>query len=100
MSAWRPYDGHIIPAFYERFEKRWGERDGPPFLDPEVHEQPMPRAQWINRTPGGLPSPWSPSGLTTPPSTAPLASSTCRRPGGIFGCSAQGQRRSWNRAGK
>ncbi len=47
MSAWRPYDGHIIPAFYERFEKRWG-RGTAPFLDPEVHEQPMPRAQWIN----------------------------------------------------
>ncbi|WP_024820007.1 hypothetical protein [Arthrobacter sp. 31Y] len=47
MSAWRPYDGHIIPAFYERFEKRWG-RGTAPFLDPEIHEQPMPRAQWIN----------------------------------------------------
>ncbi|MET3902229.1 MULTISPECIES: hypothetical protein [unclassified Paenarthrobacter] len=47
MSAWRPYDGHIIPAFYERFEKRWG-RGTAPFLDPEVHEQPLPRAQWIN----------------------------------------------------
>ncbi|GAA2857808.1 hypothetical protein [Paenarthrobacter ilicis] len=47
MSAWHPYDGHIIPAFYERFEKRWG-RGTAPFLDPEVLEQPMPRAQWIN----------------------------------------------------
>ncbi|BCW44007.1 hypothetical protein [Arthrobacter sp. StoSoilB5] len=47
MSAWRSYDSHLMPAFYERFEKRWGKGTAP-FLDPEVHEQPMPRAQWIN----------------------------------------------------
>ncbi len=65
MSAWRPYDGHIIPAFYERFEQRWG-RGTAPFLDPEVHEQPLPRAQWINPDTGagvrhvGLKRPASP----------------------------------------
>ncbi len=47
MSAWRPYDSHLMPAFCERFEQRWGKGTAP-FLDPEVHEQPMPRAQWIN----------------------------------------------------
>ncbi|MGO4859537.1 hypothetical protein [Arthrobacter sp. 2MCAF14] len=47
MSAWRPYDNQLMPAFYERFEKRWGKGTAP-FLDPEIHEQPMPRAQWIN----------------------------------------------------
>ncbi|GAA5194153.1 hypothetical protein GCM10023346_20830 [Arthrobacter gyeryongensis] len=47
MSAWRPYDSQLMPAFYERFEKRWGKGTAP-FLDPETHEQPMPRAQWIN----------------------------------------------------
>ncbi|GAA3329283.1 MULTISPECIES: hypothetical protein [Paeniglutamicibacter] len=47
MSAWRRYDSPLLPAFHERFEKRWGEGTAP-FLDPEVHEQPMPRAQWIN----------------------------------------------------
>jgi hypothetical protein len=36
-----------MPAFHERFEKRWGKGTAP-FLDPEVHEQPTPRAQWIN----------------------------------------------------
>ena len=47
MSAWRPYDAHLMPAFYERFEQRWGKGTAP-FLDPEIHEQPLPRAQWIN----------------------------------------------------
>ncbi|MEZ2390369.1 hypothetical protein AB6813_12630 [bacterium RCC_150] len=47
MSAWHPYDYHLMPAFYERFEARWGKGTAP-FLDPEVHEQPLPRAQWIN----------------------------------------------------
>ena len=47
MSAWRPYDSQLLPAFYERFEQRWGKGTAP-FLDPEVHEQPLPRAQWIN----------------------------------------------------
>ncbi|WP_437773679.1 hypothetical protein [Arthrobacter sp. KNU40] len=47
MSAWRPYDNQLMPAFYERFEKRWGKGTAP-FLDPETHEQPTPRAQWIN----------------------------------------------------
>ncbi|WP_332603422.1 hypothetical protein [Arthrobacter sp. S2(2024)] len=47
MSAWRPYDNQLLPAFYERFEKRWGKGTAP-FLDPETHEQPTPRAQWIN----------------------------------------------------
>lgn len=47
MSAWRRYDSLLLPAFHERFEERWGKGTAP-FLDPEVHEQPMPRAQWIN----------------------------------------------------
>lgn len=47
MSAWRRYDSPLLPAFHERFETRWGKGTAP-FLDPEVHEQPMPRAQWIN----------------------------------------------------
>lgn len=47
MSAWRRYDSHLIPAFHERFEERWGEGTAP-FLDPEAHELPLPRAQWIN----------------------------------------------------
>ncbi len=47
MSAWRRYDSPLLPAFHERFEQRWGEGTAP-FLDPELHEQPMPRAQWIN----------------------------------------------------
>ena len=37
----------LLPAFYERFEQRWGKGTAP-FLDPEVHEHPLPRAQWIN----------------------------------------------------
>ncbi|AIY03109.1 hypothetical protein ART_3510 [Arthrobacter sp. PAMC 25486] len=47
MSAWRRYDSLLLPAFHERFEQRWGKGTAP-FLDPELHEQPMPRAQWIN----------------------------------------------------
>ena len=47
MNSWRRYDSHLIPAFYERFEERWGEGTAP-FLDPEAHEQPLPRAQWLN----------------------------------------------------
>ncbi|MET3922451.1 hypothetical protein [Arthrobacter sp. UYEF20] len=47
MSAWHPYDNNILPAFYERFEQRWGKGTAP-FLDPETLEQPLPRAQWIN----------------------------------------------------
>lgn len=47
MSAWRRYDSHLIPAFHERFEKRWGVGTAP-FLDPEAHEEPLPRAQWIH----------------------------------------------------
>ena len=47
MSAWRRYDSCLLPAFHERFEERWG-KGSAPFLDPEVHEQPTPRAQWIN----------------------------------------------------
>lgn len=51
MSAWRRYDSHLIPAFHERFEQRWGEGTAP-FLDPEAHEEPLPRAQWINADTG------------------------------------------------
>ena len=51
MSAWRRYDTPLLPAFHERFEQRWGEGTAP-FLDPELHEQPMPRAQWINADTG------------------------------------------------
>ena len=51
MGDWRRYDSHLIPAFFERFEQRWGEGTAP-FLDPEAHEQPLPRAQWINPTTG------------------------------------------------
>ena len=47
MSTWRRYDTPLLPAFHERFEQSWGEGTAP-FLDPELHEQPMPRAQWIN----------------------------------------------------
>ena len=47
MSAWRRYDSPLLPAFHERFEERWG-KGSAPFLDPEVQDQPMPRAQWIN----------------------------------------------------
>lgn len=47
MSAWRHYDNNLLPAFHERFEERWGKGTAP-FLDPEAHEQPLPRAQWIN----------------------------------------------------
>ncbi|WP_111720433.1 hypothetical protein [Homoserinimonas sp. OAct 916] len=47
MSAWRRYDSPLLPAFHERFEERWGKGTAP-FLDPEVLDQPMPRAQWIN----------------------------------------------------
>lgn len=47
MSAWRRYDSPLLPLFHERFEERWG-KGSAPFLDPEVHEQPLPRAQWIN----------------------------------------------------
>ena len=47
MTAWRRYDTPLLPAFHERFEQRWGKGTAP-FLDPELHEQPMPRAQWIN----------------------------------------------------
>ncbi|GAB16369.1 hypothetical protein ARGLB_118_00330 [Arthrobacter globiformis NBRC 12137] len=51
MSDWRRYDSHLIPAFHERFEQRWGKGTAP-FLDPEAHEEPLPRAQWINPTTG------------------------------------------------
>lgn len=51
MSAWRRYETPLLPAFHERFEQRWGEGTAP-FLDPELHEQPMPRAQWINADTG------------------------------------------------
>ncbi|MDQ0822282.1 hypothetical protein QFZ79_000029 [Arthrobacter sp. V4I6] len=53
MSAWRPYDQLLLPAFHERFEQRWGKGTAP-FLDPtvQVHLQPLPRAQWINADTG------------------------------------------------
>ncbi len=51
MSVWHRYDSPLLPAFHERFETRWG-KGSAPFLDPEVHEQPMPRAQWINADTG------------------------------------------------
>ena len=51
MSDWRRYDSHLIPAFHERFERRWG-KGSAPFLDPEAHEEPVPRAQWINPATG------------------------------------------------
>lgn len=47
MSEWHRYDSHLIPAFHERFERRWGKGTAP-FLNPEAHEEPLPRAQWIN----------------------------------------------------
>ena len=47
MNAWRSYNSHILPAFHERFEERWG-KGVAPFLDPEAQEAPLPRAQWIN----------------------------------------------------
>jgi hypothetical protein len=51
MTAWRRYDAPLLPAFHERFERRWGKGTAP-FLDPELHEAPMPRAQWINADTG------------------------------------------------
>jgi hypothetical protein len=51
MSDWRRYDSHLIPVFHERFEQRWGKGTAP-FLDPEAHEEPLPRAQWINPATG------------------------------------------------
>ena len=51
MSEWRRYDSHLIPAFHERFEERWGKGTAA-FLDPEAHEEPVPRAQWINTATG------------------------------------------------
>ena len=51
MSAWHRYDSPLLPAFHERFEQRWGKGTAP-FLDPELHEQPLPRAQWINADTG------------------------------------------------
>ncbi|GAA1125793.1 hypothetical protein [Arthrobacter flavus] len=47
MSGWRRYDAQLVPAFYERFEERWG-KGAAPFLDPVVGDEPQPRAQWIN----------------------------------------------------
>lgn len=47
MSGWRSYNLPLLPVFHERFEERWGKGTAP-FLDPEVLEQPVPRAQWIN----------------------------------------------------
>ncbi|WP_160663730.1 hypothetical protein [Pseudarthrobacter sp. ATCC 49987] len=47
MSARRRYDSLLLPVFHERFVARWGEGTAP-FLDPEAHEAPLPRAQWIN----------------------------------------------------
>ncbi|MET1022254.1 MAG: hypothetical protein ABWX69_08660 [Arthrobacter sp.] len=47
MTAWRRYDSQLMPVFHERFVARWGEGTAP-FLDPEAHEAPLPRAQWIN----------------------------------------------------
>lgn len=47
MSGWRAYDKSFLPVFRERFEQRWGEGTAP-FLDPELLEQALPRAQWIN----------------------------------------------------
>lgn len=58
MSPWRPYEAHLMPAFYERFEQRWGKGTAP-FLDPEVHEQPLPRAQWINPDTGAAVPIWA-----------------------------------------
>ncbi|MCQ9165567.1 MULTISPECIES: hypothetical protein [unclassified Arthrobacter] len=51
MSAWHRFDSPLLPVFHERFEKRWGKGTGP-FLDPELHEEPLPRAQWINADTG------------------------------------------------
>ena len=52
MSAWRRYDSPLLPAFHERFEKRWGEGTAP-FLDPEVHELPCrgPSGSTLTRVP-------------------------------------------------
>lgn len=49
MNSWRRYDSTLFPVFHERFEARWGKGTAP-FLDPSVffHDQPRPRAQWIN----------------------------------------------------
>ncbi len=47
MDSWHRYDAPLLPEFLERFEERWGEGTAP-FLDPEIHESPLPRAQWVN----------------------------------------------------
>ena len=47
MNVWHRYDSLLLPVVRERFEERWGKGTAP-FLDPELHEQPMPRAQWVN----------------------------------------------------
>lgn len=53
MGTWSRYDSPLLPVIHERFEERWG-KGSAPFLDPELHEQPMPRAQWINVDTGAV----------------------------------------------
>jgi hypothetical protein len=51
LNAWHRYDAPLLPEFLERFEARWGKGTAP-FLDPEIHELPVPRAQWVNADTG------------------------------------------------
>lgn len=51
MNSWHRYDAPLLPEFIERFEERWGKGTAP-FLDPEIHELPVPRAQWVNADTG------------------------------------------------
>jgi hypothetical protein len=91
MSAWRRYDSHLIPAFHERFEKRWGLGTAP-FLDPEAHEEPLPRAQWIHPETGAalaVVPVWTPD-------DSQHRSFTCRREA-ISGCCARASRATLNR---
>ena len=95
MSEWRRYDSHLIPAFHERFEERWGKGTAP-FLDPEAHEEPLPRAQWINPSTGAalaVVPVWSDGR----PPDVPSACSICLPPA-ISGCSVPATRGTLSRA--
>ena len=88
MSAWRRYDSHLIPAFHERFEERWGEGTAP-FLDPEAARTAPARARSGSTWTPAQRWPWCRSGPPRTASTAPSGCSTCRPPG-TSGCSGPG----------
>jgi hypothetical protein len=95
MSDWRRYDSHLIPAFHERFEERWGRE-----LHPSWTRGPMRslfRARSGSIPPPVQPWPWSPSGPTTTASTGRSGSSICLQRG-IFGCFAPVSQAIWSPA--